>query len=120
GDEPRPAAADRLDKLFTGAKANWRPALEALMQQINAFGPDVATAPTNTYISLLRGSNKFGIVQFSASRMDIGVKLKSTPATERFQESGSWNAMVTHRVRIEDAAQLDAEVLTWLRNAYDQ
>lgn len=120
GEAPRPSSDDRLDKLFSGAKAQWRPAFEALMQQLSAFGPDVTTAPTNTYLSLLRGSNKFGIVQVSGKRMDIGIKLKGTPATERFEDAGTWNAMVTHRVHIEDAAQLDAEVLSWLRNAYKQ
>jgi predicted transport protein len=120
GDEPRPSSDDRLDKLFTGAKTNWRPAFDALMQQLNAFGSDISTAPTNTYISLLRGNNKFGIVQVSANRMDIGIKSKATPATDRLEEAGTWNNMVTHRVRIEDAAQVDAEVLSWLRQAYDQ
>jgi hypothetical protein len=28
--------------------------------------------------------------------------------------------MVTHRVRIADAAELDAELLAWLREAYDR
>jgi hypothetical protein len=28
------------------------------------------------------------------------------------------NAMVTHRVRIDDAEEIDDEVLSWLRNAY--
>jgi hypothetical protein len=27
--------------------------------------------------------------------------------------------MVTHRVRISDAAQIDADVLAWLKQAYD-
>jgi hypothetical protein len=29
------------------------------------------------------------------------------------------NAMVTHRVRISDPKQIDAEVLAWLKQAYD-
>jgi hypothetical protein len=27
--------------------------------------------------------------------------------------------MVTHRVRVSDLKQIDAEVLTWLKQAYD-
>jgi len=30
------------------------------------------------------------------------------------------NVMVTHRVRIEDAAAVDAEMIGWLRRAYDE
>ena len=59
-------------------------------------------APVKSYISLVRGAKKFGIVQISAERIDIGIKLKGVPPTERFEAAGSWNAMVTHRVRISD------------------
>ena len=77
-------------------------------------------APTNTYISLLRGSDKFGIVQPSAAeRLDIGIKLKGVAPTERFEAAGSWNNMVTHRVRISDPEEMDAEVRAWLKQAYD-
>jgi hypothetical protein len=28
--------------------------------------------------------------------------------------------MVTHRVRVDDPRQIDAEVMAWLRQAYDR
>jgi hypothetical protein len=40
--------------------------------------------------------------------------------TGRFEEAGAWNAMVTHRVRITDPKQIDAEVINWLKQAYDK
>ena len=54
---------DRVAKLFAGNKAKWRQPYDTLLAELLGFGTDVATAPTNTYISLLRGSKKFGIVQ---------------------------------------------------------
>ena len=33
--------------------------------------------------------------------------------------AGSWNAMVSHRVRLESAKDLDADVKRWLKQAYD-
>ena len=90
------------------------------MAELAGFGADVASAPTNTYISLLRGRDKFGIVQPSAAeRLDIGIKLKGVAPTGRFEAAASWNAMVTHRVRISDPEQIDGELLAWLRQAYD-
>jgi hypothetical protein len=69
---------------------------------------------------LCRGTKKFGIVQISsADRIDIGIKLKGVTATERLELSGSWNAMVTHRVRIADAKEINTEVLAWLKQAYE-
>jgi len=51
--------------------------------------------------------------------MDIGIKLKGVEPIGRLESSGSWNAMVTHRVRISPPDQLDPEVLAWLKQAYD-
>jgi len=49
----------------------------------------------------------------------VGIKLKNVKPTERFEESGTWNNGVTHRVRINDPKQLDAELLAWLKQAYE-
>jgi hypothetical protein len=111
---------DKVAKLFAGNKARWRKTHDALMAKLAKFGDDITVTPTTTYISLLRGSKKFGIVQPSAAeRLDIGIKLKGVAPTERFEAAGSWNNMVSHRVRITDPKQIDAEVLTWLKQAYD-
>jgi len=91
-----------------------------LLAKLKKFGSDVRPAPTKTYISLLRGDKKFGIVQITAKRFDIGIKLKGTLVEGRFEESGDWNAMVTHRVYIDDPKQIDAEVMKWLHQAYDK
>lgn len=119
--EQRKAKPDaKLDALFKGKKAVWRPTFDALAAQLAEFGPDVAIAPNLTYINLQRGKKKFGIVQAaSADRLDIGVKLKRLAPTERLEDAGPWNSMVTHRVRIADPGQIDAELIGWLRQAYD-
>ena len=57
-------------------------------------------------------------MQAVGERLDLGLKLKGARAAGRLEEAGSWNAMVTHRVRIKDAAELDASVTDWLRQAY--
>jgi hypothetical protein len=120
-DEHRNASTDdKTDKLFGGNKAKWRESYEALAAQISSFGPDVSTSPGQTYINLLRGSKKFGIVQpLSADRLDIGVKLKDTTPGKRFEAAGTWNSMVTHRVRITQPGQIDEEVIGWLKKAHD-
>lgn len=119
-DKPEESDDEGIAKHFAGNKAGWRPAYDDLAAKISQFGPDVKVAPAASYLNLQRGGKKFGIVQVSGKRMDVGIKLKGTPAEGRFAESGSWNAMVTHRVQIEDAAQLDAEVIDWLKRAYEQ
>lgn len=111
--------ADPVAGHFSGAKAGWRKAYDALAAKVAKFGSDVEIAPNRTYINLVRGTRKFGIIQISSTeRIDIGIKLKGADPTERFEAAGSWNAMVTHRVRITDAKHIDKEVLAWLKRAY--
>jgi hypothetical protein len=119
-EAPEVKPDERIVRLFAGGKEKWRTNYDALVAKLNAFGADVKVAPTNTYISLLRGSNKFGIVQPSAAeRLDIGIKLKGVAPSERFEAAGAWNNMVTHRVRITEPEQIDEELLAWLKQAYD-
>ncbi len=117
---PKAGPEDKAAAHFSGAKAAWRKPYDALIAKLMKFGADVSVAPTNTYISLLRGSKKFGIFQISATeRIDLGIKLKGVAPTERLEAGGAWNAMVTHRVRISDPKQINKEVLAWLKQAYD-
>jgi len=119
-DETKAGTADPIAAHFAGKKAVWRKPYDALAARIMELGGDVEIAPAKSYINLVRGTRKFGIVQISAAdRVDIGIKRKGVAPTERFEAAGSWNAMVTHRVRISDPQQIDTEVLAWLRQAYD-
>lgn len=115
---PKPADTDRIDAQFSGKKAHWRPAFESLLARLSEVAP-VVTAATDSYVSLTKGGAKFAIVAVTADRLDVGIKLKGAEPTARFDTAGSWNSMVTHRVRITDAAQLDDELFDWLRRAYE-
>jgi hypothetical protein len=119
-DAPKETDDEGIAKHFSGAKQAWRKPYDDLLAKLQKFGMDVKVAPTKTYLSLLRKNKKFGIVQITADRMDVGIKFKGVPAEGRLTEAGAWNAMVTHRVQIDDAKQIDAELLTWLRQAYDK
>jgi hypothetical protein len=110
---------EKVDAVFSGRKAVWKDTYAALLETVRQFGDDVETAPTDSYVSLLRQRNKFAIVQPGAAFLDLGIKRRTADPTERFGAAGAWNSMVTHRVRITDAAQIDAEVLDWLRAAYE-
>ena len=119
GDE-KSGADDSIATHFAGNKAAWRSTYDALLAEVGKFGGDIRLAPTKSYISLTRGGKKFAVVEpATAERFDIGIKLKDAATTERFKAAGNWNIMVTHRVQIHDPKEVDAEVLAWLRQAYD-
>jgi Domain of unknown function (DUF4287)/Domain of unknown function (DUF5655) len=118
-DAPAAGSPDLVDAQFAGAKAAVRPIYDAIVSAVGGFGPDVEVAPKKANVSLRR-SKQFGLIQPStASRIDVGLILKDVPASGRLEASGSFNAMFTHRVRVGSLAEVDAELIGWLRRAYD-
>lgn len=111
---------EAIAKHFTGAKSVWKPVFDDLMNKLKKFGNDISIAPAASYLSILREDRKIAVIQVTADRMDLGIKLKGAEPTSRFEASGSWNVMMTHRVRIKDPKQIDKELLDWLGKAYDQ
>ena len=121
GDAPPASVDEKFDAIFAGGKAGWQEPCGKLIERARRFGPDVAMNVGKTYISLLKGDKKFAILQPSAAaRLDVGIKCKSLKTAGRLEAAGSWNAMVTHRVRIAKAQELDAEVIGWLKQAYSK
>jgi hypothetical protein len=117
---PKPSAEEKFQSLFGGKKQHWREPCEKLIARTREFGADFSASAGGTYINLLRAGKKFAILQPSSTeRLDIGIKLKGAPADQRFESAGSWNAMVTHRVRVSDPGQIDRKVVSWLKRAYD-
>ena len=113
------SAGDLVDAQYQGPKTALRPIYEALIKKVQKFGKDVEVAPKKTYVSLRR-SKQFALIQPSTKdRIDVGINLKGTPAGKRLEASGSFNAMVSHRVRIGEKKDVDAELVGWLRKAYD-
>ena len=110
---------DRFALLFKGAKAKWRGPVDAFAERVRGLGGDVKLSANQSYINLQRGQKRFGLIQIStAEAVDVGIKEKDLRPTARLQAAGSWNAMVTHRVRVTDATQLDDDLLAWLTQAY--
>lgn len=99
-------------------KPDLLPIYEKLIKEVKKFGKDVEIAPKKAYVSL-RAKTQFGLIQPSTkSRIDIGIKFKDEPTTERLESSKSFNSMVSHRVRIESVKEVDKELIGWLKKAY--
>lgn len=110
--------ADLVTTQYAGAKADLKPIYDAIIKAVDAFGKDVEVAPKNAYVSLRR-NKQFALIQPSTkTRVDVGINLKDEPATARLEKSGSFNAMVSHRVRLEKATDVDKQLKAWLKKAY--
>ena len=105
---------------YGGAKAELRPIYDRIAKVAQGLGADVELAPKKTYVSLRR-RKQFGLVQPSTrTRVDVGLTLSDVEAGDRLEVSGSFNAMVTHRVRVSRPSEVDDELVGWLRAAYEQ
>ena len=117
---PAAGSTDLVDAQYAGAKAGLRPVYDKLVSAVCGFGADVEVAPKKAYVSLRR-SKQFGLIQPStATRVDVGLVLKGVPANSRLEPSGSFNAMVTHRVKVSGAGEVDPELIGWLHKAYQE
>jgi hypothetical protein len=110
---------DLVAAQYAGPKSALKPVYDKLIGMVEGFGKDIELAPKKAYVSLRR-SKQFGLIQPStATRLDLGLNLKGVAPKGRLEASGSWNAMCSHRVKLASAAEVDAEVKAWLKQAYD-
>jgi len=101
----------------SGPRGSLRPLHDRVVEIARGFGADVQLAPKQTYVALRR-SKQFGTVgPASGGRLEIGLNLKGVEPAGRLEAS---TGMCTRRVRFSDPAELDPEVIGWLREAYDR
>lgn len=93
---------------------------DSIMAMVMAMGTDIELAPKKAYVSLRR-KKQFAIVQPSTkTRMDIGLNIKAMEPSGMAEKSGSWNAMCTHRIKLEAPDGINDELKAWILAAYEQ
>ncbi len=105
-----------LDGLYTGAKAALRPLHDLLLQQLVLFG-DFEAAPKKTYVSYRRNKQFAMIGPATNTQLEIGLNIKELPESARLKKLPA-GQMCNFKVRLATAAEIDAELLGWLKAAY--
>ncbi|HYM96530.1 MAG TPA: DUF5655 domain-containing protein, partial [Candidatus Sulfotelmatobacter sp.] len=75
-------------------------------------------APKKGYVSFRR-RKQFAMLQPGAKWINVGIILAGTPPTARLEPAAKWNALFTHRVRVAAPGDVDRELKSWIRAAYD-
>jgi predicted transport protein len=110
---------DWLTEQYKG-KENLKPWYDRIIAEVKKFGNDIELAPKKAYMSLRR-KKQFAIIQPSTrDRLDLGLNIKGVEPAGFVTAAGSWNAMCTHRVKIEDEKMIDKNLVEWIKKAYDQ
>lgn len=111
------AGADPLADIYTGKKAHLRSVHDAVMAAIQPWG-DFEVAPKKGYVALRRKKQFAMLGPKNADRAELGINLKDDVGSERVvaQKPGG---MCQYAVALSTPADLDAEVLSVLRRAFD-
>lgn len=117
GDKETPTTL--VDNQYKG-KETLIPIYEALLSVVKTFGTDVTITPKKTGVSIIRKKQFALIKPATKTRIDLGLKIKDKPTSERLGNSGPFGTMCTHRVKISDVQELDTELVEWLQEAYDK
>lgn len=117
-----PAAGGNLDaelaRIYAGPKAALRPLHDAVMARIHALGA-FEIAPKKTYLSLRRNKQFAMVGPATSSQLEIGLNLRGVAATGRLLEVRQ-PAMCSMKLRLGTAAEVDDELLGWLRLGFEQ
>lgn len=106
-----------LDGLYTGPKAALRPIHDkvlAAMKKLGAF----EEAPKKTYVSYRRKKQFAMVGPATNTRVEVGLNVKGLKAHPRLVDQGA-GKMCNYVVKVTDATEVDAELLGWIKAAYD-
>jgi len=110
---------DLLVNQYKG-KESLKPIYDKLIKEISKFGGDIVNTPKKGSVSLIR-KNQFALIKpATKTRIDLGLKLKDKPTQGRLGDSGPFGTMCTHRVQLTSTNEIDNEVISWIKEAYEK
>lgn len=112
------ADTDLLNCQYTG-KEELKSIYEKLVTEIKKFGSDMTITPKKDSVSIIRKKQFVLIKPATKTRIDLGLKFKDKPTTNRLQDSGPFGSMSSHRVVLSSATEVDTELSGWLKEAYN-
>jgi len=101
-------------------KESLLPIYNSLLKMIDPFGSDITITPKKTSVSIIRKKQFALIKPATKNRIDLGLKIKDKPITDRLENSGPFGTMCTHRVRLSNPQEVDQELQSWLIEAYEK
>jgi len=108
---------DVVGEIYSGPKAGLRPIHDQVMAAIHQFG-EFEIAPKKGYISLRRKKQFAMVGPAGNTKVEVGLNMKGVPATDRLVEQPP-GGMCNYKVRVSSAGEVDAELVGWIRQAYD-
>jgi hypothetical protein len=113
------ASADELLEGQYTDRPHLRPIYDAIINTMLGIGP-ITIQARKTYVSLLTPRRTFARMQpTTKQRVDLGLRLEGQKPSGRLQPSTIHETMKL-QISLTSIHEIDAEVLSWLRRAYDE
>ena len=114
-------AAERYVEELYAAKQHLRAIHDRLIELGRACGPDVRISPCQTMVPLYRTYVFAQIKPTTKTRVDLGMALGGLKASGKLIDTGGFakKDRITHRIPLASVDEIDAEVLRWLKRAYE-
>ncbi len=113
------ASADELIEGQYADRLSLRPIYDAIISAVIGMG-EITIQTRKTYVSLLTPRRTFARVRpTTKTRVDVGLRLEGQKPGGRLQASRIHETMKL-QISLASVDEVDAEVLNWLRQAYDE
>jgi hypothetical protein len=113
------SAEDLVEAQYKG-KESLYPIYLALIDFVKTLGAEVNIVPKKTSVSIVRKRQFILIKPATKSRIDLGFKFNNRPNGERLGDSGPFGTMCSHRVILQGLEEVDDELKTWIREAFEE
>ena len=114
---PAAGDSDPLDAIYSGAKAPLRKLHDRLHAEISKLGA-FETAPKKVYVSLRRKKQFAMLGPATKAEVELGLNVKTLPASARLKALPP-GGMCQYAVRLTKPGDIDAELMSWVRAAFD-
>jgi predicted transport protein len=91
---------------------------DLLIEAINNFGGEYKIDPKKTYVSLKRKKQFVVLNPASKTRFEIGFNLKGVEPKGKL-EAEKPNGICSHKINLADINDIDKEVISWVKMAFE-
>jgi hypothetical protein len=116
-DQPEPL----VDALYSGSRLALRPLHEKVVDVALALGPDVVVSACKTMVPIFR-KHVFAELRPVDGAVEVQLALGEAAAEGRLEpaEGRAIGDRLSHRVRVRQASEVDAELRAWMAQAYER
>lgn len=114
-----PTVEEYVGQQFSGPKDALRPIFDFYAQFCESFGPDIIIEGRSNYTLFVRTRQFVAFQAVTKDRVDIGLHFNQPPDSSLLKSSDN-PGQATHKLSLKSSAEIDAQVIEILRQAYEQ